>query len=451
MVLLLIGSSFIIPAYGDGLASETLPPTIIGNKNVTLSIGSAPFLIDNFHTGTQINFFLLDEDKQQPIPQVTLSISAFSNNLPLFGHIFRSDNGNFLINFIPESSGNVTIDETGGIFSGLIGQHSGNYDVKGPAFNSGGLYKFKIGILTMGSYNNQVSKTYNAAISIPETNQYQVYDNEYGNQNVTVIAYYDKISNFSYDKDKRTMSFVMPFDWSADNLKNVSVVHQEIKIPKSFGDLIVTKYDAYVNGVKLSDKAISIDDYSSDDRIIHIILYKQELSQVALKQHQSNSEMYYSLAPSNETNFPITQYTANAQYKINLSWNPPKILPGATTKFSFQVLDPYLENKTVGEIGYDFSVIEGKNGLMFHQSGKTNSESMNEINVNFPSNYTGPVTIAFENLNDNSFARSEFSGVVTSPSSVPEFSHYSLSLFLITIISFLITRSTLFKKNKYNI
>ena len=68
----------------------------------------------------------------------------------------------------------------------------------------------------------------------------------------------------------------MPFNWDPDNIKQVSVVHQELKIPRTFGNFIVTKYDAYINGVKLSDKAISIDDYSSDDeRIIHLILYKR--------------------------------------------------------------------------------------------------------------------------------------------------------------------------------
>jgi hypothetical protein len=38
-----------------------------------------------------------------------------------------------------------------------------------------------------------------------------------------------------------------------------------------------------------------------------------------------------------------------------------------------------------------------------------------------PARYTGPITIAFENLNGNSFADSEFPGVVSNPPVVPEF------------------------------
>ncbi|MGI0018248.1 MAG: hypothetical protein ACREA1_06025 [Nitrosotalea sp.] len=429
-------------AYGDGLASEILPPEMIGNKNVTLSINSSPFLIDNTHVGTQINFILQDAATQEPFQDVTLAVSAFKNDQALFGHVFMSDSGNFLFNVAPDNSTDkISINEEGGPFPGLLG-HGGSYQIKGPIFAAGGLYKFKINVLTIGSYDNQISKSYDAAISIPQTNDYNVNDNEDGKQTVTVVAYYDQIKNFQYNSGNRTMTFSMPFNWSPDNLKQVSVVHQELKIPRSFTNLIVTKYDAYVNGLKLDDKAVSIDDYSSDQyRIVHLILYKQEIDTIAAKKQDSKSEMDYSLSPSNETAFPIVQYTRNAQYKVSLSWDPPKILAGQTTKFSFQILDPYLVNKTVNSIDYDFSIIAGKNGLMFHKSGTTSSNGdPNTIDVNFPDNYTGPIAIGFENLNGNSFSDSEISGVVSKPHIVPEFPTGPL-IVIVAMFSVIITVS----------
>ena len=457
LILFLAGNFFVFtsfiatPAFGDGLASETLPPSVIGNRNVTLSINSSPFLIDNFHTGTQVNFALLDVNDQQPIPGVTLSIAAFKGDKALFGHIFKSDNGNFLISMIPEPLGNISIDETSGILSSVTGQHGGSYDVKGPIFNEGGLYRFKIEILTMGSYDNQVSKSYNAAISIPETKYYQARDSQYGNQNVTIIAFYEKIGNFQYNTDKKLMSFSMPFDWSNENIQQVSVVHQEIKVPKSFSDFIVTKYDAHVNGVKLNDKAISIDDYSSDERIVHLILYKQDLANVAKLQQNTKPEMDFTVSPSNETGFPIIQYTRNAQYKVGLSWDPPKIIPGATTKFSFQVLDPYLINKTVDSIDYDFSIIAGNAGSVFHTSGQTNNDGTpSTVSVLMPANYTGPITIAFENLNGNSFADSEFPGVVSNPPVVPEFP-FTPVLMLLSVFTFIVLLTRIIPRRNYRI
>jgi hypothetical protein len=274
----------------------------------------------------------------------------------------------------------------------------------------------------MGSYDNQISKSFNAAISIPETKDYTINDMDDGKQTVTIIAYYDQIGNFQYNSNKKEMSFSMPFNWSQDNLKQVSVVHQELKIPRTFSNFIVTKYDAHVNGVVLPDNAVSIDDYSSDEyRIVHLILYKKEVNDIATQQ-SSKPEMDFILSPSNQTAFPITQYTRNAQYKISLSWDPPKIISGQTTRFSFQILDPYLVNKTVSSINYDFSIIAGKNGLMFHKSGTTNNnDTPNTIDVNFPANYSGPITVGFENLNGNSFADSEISGIVSKPRIIPEF------------------------------
>ena len=424
----LLPSLVLMSAYGDGLASEILPPEMIGNKNVTLSINSSPFLIDNSHVGTQVNFVLQDASNQEPLPQVTLAISVFKNDQALFGHVFMSDNGNFLFDVTPDnSSGKISINEEGGLFPGLLG-HSGSYQIKGPVFASGGLYKFKINVLTMGSYNNQISKTYDAAISIPITNKYPIIDKDDGKQTITIVAYYDQIRNFQYDSDNKKMSFSMPFNWSQDNLKQVTVVHQELKIPRAFSSFIVTKYDAHVNGVALPDSAVSIDDYSSDtERIIHLILYKQVLNTIAAQQQNSKPEMNFTLSPSNETAFPIMQYTRNAQYKVSLRWDPPKIIAGHTTKFSFQILDPYLVNKTVDSIDYDFSIIEGRNGLLFHNSGTTNSDGTpNIIDVDFPVNYTGPITIGFENLNGNSFSDTEISGVVSQPHIVPEFPTGSL-------------------------
>src|SRR4029077_6478552 len=172
--------------------------------------------------------------------------------------------------------------------------------------------------------------------------------------------------------------------------------------------------------------AITIDDYSSDDRIIHLILYKQELSDLAIKQQSSKSEMDYSLSPSSETGFPIVQFTRNAQFKISLSWDPPKITAGSDTKFNFKILDPYLINQTVSDVGYDFSLIANHKPI-FQKSGVTSdSDAGNNITVPIPANATGPITIAFENIKGNSFAGAERSSVISNPIRAPEFPISSL-------------------------
>jgi hypothetical protein len=435
--------------YGDGLASETLPPSVIGNRNVTLSIGSTPFLINNNNTGTQLGFVLLDASTQQPIPDATLSISVFKGDNALFGHIFQSDGGNFVLSFYSQQSGNISIDEKGNPLVSFFGQHVGIYDIKGPVFNTGGLYHFKIEVITMGSYDNQISKSFNAAISIPEYDKYTIHDNKFGNQQIQVIAYYDQINNFNYNPTTRFINFTMPFNWSEDNINSLSILHQEVQVPRVFGDYIVTKYDTYVDNIKLPDKALTIDDYSSDaNRVLHIILYKQDVRNLLSELQNPIQQMTFSLRPSVENAFPVVQFTRNAQFKVALSWDPPKILDGSTTTFNFKVMDPYLMNKTVGDITYDFSVLEGKNGVIYHQVGKTsNSDSGNNIEVRFPTDYTGSITIAFENLKENSFADAEFTATVSNPESVPEFPFTVLIAFAAVIsLGIVLTRLAIFNR-----
>src|SRR5207245_8865673 len=126
--------------------------------------------------------------------------------------------------------------------------------------------------------------------------------------------------------------------------------------------------------------------------------------------------MDYSLLPSNETGFPMVQFTRNAQFKVSLSWDPPKITAGSNTSFFFKILDPYLINQTAGAVGYDFSIIANHKPI-FQKSGvTTDSDTDNTITVPIPANATGPITIAFENLKGNSFAGAEFTSVVSNPS-----------------------------------
>jgi hypothetical protein len=422
---------------------------LIGNTNVTLSISSAPFLIDNDHAGTQLNMILMDAATQQPIPDATLAISAFKGQDAVFGHIFKSDSGNFVLSFYPRQSGSISFDEQGGLLSGLVDQNSGNYNIKGPAFKSAGLYRFKIEVITMGAYNNQVSKSYTAGISIPEYDNLTINDPSYGTQHMQIIAYYDQLYNITYDPVKKFVNFTMPFDWSEQNISQITVIHQEIRIPRTFGSFVVTKYDVYVNNIKIPDNRISIDDYSmSAYRIVHLILYKPDVENLLSEQKDPGHEMSFAIKPSDTNTFPIVQFTRNAQYKIALRWNPSKILTGSATQFNFKILDPFTVNETVSPISYDFSVLEGKGGVIYHQVGKTTDSSHgNNINVIFPTNYTGPITIAFKNLNGSSFSSTEFPatvshGIITNQSAVPEFP-FTVFWILVTVFALSVSLSKL--------
>ena len=128
------------------------------------------------------------------------------------------------------------------------------------------------------------------------------------------------------------------------------------------------------------------------------------------------------------------QFTRNAQFKISLSWDPPKITAGADTKFNFKILDPYLINQTVSDVGYDFSLIANHKPIFQISGVASDSETGNSITVPIPVNATGPITIAFENIKGNSFAGVEMSSVISNPTRIPEFSFSSLIVLLMIFV-----------------
>jgi len=83
---------------------------------------------------------------------------------------------------------------------------------------------------------------------------------------MSVITYYELINDdFTYDQNKKMVGYSMPFDWSEKNILVTSVMHQEIIIPKTFGDLMVKSFSANVNGLQVPDSVITIDDFSAEN------------------------------------------------------------------------------------------------------------------------------------------------------------------------------------------
>lgn len=428
---------YFLSAYGDGLASETLPPVLVGNNQVILSISGSGASV-NLPNAEKVVTFQLSDSENKPIQDVTYAVVASKGGKLLFGHTFEENDGKLTMTLVQYQTNHTSFQEES---LSELENSTKIVNIVGPDL-SAGLYRFKIQILTAYSYSNNLENPikYDVQISIPEYDSYTIHDSTYGTQNLAIIGYYDIIKDFLYDDNKKSMNFTMLFNWSEDNINKVSVVHQEIRIPKSLANFIVTKYDAYVNGIKLADSSIAIDDYSTDDRIVHLILYKERVAELAALRQNPNQEMDFTLKPSNYTGFPLTVLSRTAQYKVNLSWDPPIIKPGSTTKFSFDVKDAYLiTNKTI-PVSYDFLILQN-NTEVFSHSGITGqgNHTGDTVDVPIPFDLNGTIRIKLDNLGENKYATAEFLAVV-----VPEFPATSIVLLVMLAIIVLFSKLRLY-------
>src|SRR5439155_3002948 len=109
--------------------------------------------------------------------------------------------------------------------------------VEGPIFLEGGLYHFKVRIVTLDEDtlvlpDNQQT-VYEDSLSIGDIENKTI---SIGDKQVPVdiISYYDKINDFEFDNKTMQMQFDMPFDWDINRLNKTNIfVHQEITIPTS--------------------------------------------------------------------------------------------------------------------------------------------------------------------------------------------------------------------------
>ena len=402
LVCLLLFSS-ISESYGHGLGYEIMPPEMLGSKLVSLEITSDTWP-DEYTK--EITFSLFETDTGVNVENVTYFIMLTKQNEVLFDTTGQRDDGTIMLKLHTTESDQITIEEAGSdLFGSLFDETLGKVvNVKGDAFSSGGLYNFKVIITTGDDYSNVLSPPldYDVGISFLDKTSYNINDINFGQQELGIITYYDLINDdFAYDPNKKAIVYSMPFDWSEENILVTSTMHQEIIIPKTFGDLMVESFSATVNGFQVSESVLTIDDFSPKNRLVHLVLNQNDLLKISNVIGGFPNKMDFSIMPSGD-NLPLTTMTENAQYKLNLSWEPQNIQSGSTAVFFFEVFDAFLIDRQVS-VNYDLSILDDDN-LIFQTSSVSNDSGHDIIEFDVPDDITGIITLQFENLNGSDLA-----------------------------------------------
>jgi len=409
ILFLIFSCGFLInfnDVYGHGVGSEIFPPVELDGKLVSVEVSSST-KDDVENDDQQISISLIDFDSKTTLRDVTFLIKSERGEQFLFEKEFKADNGFLVFNFISEDTNSIIVDEKDSgedFFSSLLGLESRLIDVKGPKLSEGGLYKLDISIITANGYSEklEIPLVFNAGISIAQTTTHNFVDPSFGQQNIQVVTYYDEISNFQYEPELKQISFSMPFEWTPSNIEQTSVVHQEIIIPKEFGALLLSGFSMSVNGIELSDDIVNVDDFFTEGRVVHFIIYQKELLNIFENSSNQNG-MNFVIKPDRDYTH-LSSVTENGQFRILASWEPEILESNSDAKIIFDVTDIFLKNKPVST-NYEFSITQDDK-LLFEQNG-VSTDSKTEHNVvdfTVPDNLSGIVNLNFNNLGGNEFA-----------------------------------------------
>ncbi|MDH3192281.1 MAG: peptidase [Nitrosopumilus sp.] len=377
-------------AFGHGLGGDQAEPLTFGDMKVTVRTELTPSditvgSIDDINM--KIRFF--DTITDETLDKVTYRIEVWQSGELLARNLFYDLDGVLNVKINPKTGcaeselwrctiygGSEHVTAPGALYV----QGEGRPTITGPLFVKGGLYNIRVDIEGATSPKTVLATllSYDTFVSIAQEQNFLIKTANAEEIPVVVKTYYDEVDNFKFDQTDNSISFNMPFDWSPEYVDLVQVVHEEVRVPKSFTPYAEGKqFKGYVNGVEIDQRALLNDPYSYEDtNIIHFLVTKTELQKINEKLGQDNfvnKQMDLKLVPLSEVSKSSTEFyledTTNYEQvptTVNISWDGNY---GAGDEIPFEVTFFDENRDLIKDIRYAISFIDENNQEVERFSG----------------------------------------------------------------------------------
>ena len=376
-------------AFGHGLGGDQAEPLSFGDMEVTVRTQLDPSDItvgEVDSANMQIRFFdtLTDEN----LDKVTYRIEVWQSGELLARNLFYDMDGRLDVKIKPDFGcneaslkdctiygGSEHVSAPGALFVQGAECTDDNLDIcarptiTGPIFVKGGLYQIRVDIEAATSPRTVLANllSYETFVSVAQEQDFVIQTANAEEIPVIVKTYYDDVENFAFDTSDNSINFDMPFDWSPDYVNLVEVVHEEVRVPKSFVPYAEGKqFKGYVNGVEIDQRALLNDPYSYDDtNVVHFLVTNNELTKINDSlgpNNYDNKIMNLKLVPLEEVSKSSTEFylvdTTNYEQvptTVNIAWDG-KYGANQEIPFEFTFFD---ENRQlIKDIRYAYVLID---------------------------------------------------------------------------------------------
>ncbi|QDI89048.1 peptidase [Candidatus Nitrosopumilus sp. SW] len=351
---------FTIPAlvpdvFGHGLGGDQAPALTFGDMEVTVrtQLDPSDITVGEIDTANmQIRFF--DTLTDTNLDKVTYRVEVWQSGELLARNLFYDLDGRLDVKIKPNPvcnelkpeectvyGGSEHVSAPGALFVQGTECNDDNLDIcarpsmTGPIFVKGGLYKIRVDIEAATSPRTVLANllSYETFVSVAQEQNFFIKTASAEEIPVVVKTYYDDVENFKFDQSDNSISFDMAFDWNPDYIDQVQVVHEEVRVPKTFAPYAEGKqFKGYVNGVEIDQRALLNDPYSYDDtNIVHFLITNQELQKINEtlgESNYNNPKMDLKLVPLSSVEKQSTEFylvdTTNYEpvpTTVNISWD----------------------------------------------------------------------------------------------------------------------------------
>lgn len=477
------------PAYGDGLAVEYLPPTAIDGRQLSLFVKMQPTTASSPSSSTiagsanrtdNISFEtrLFNSQNNETVANVTYYVIAKKVDVTehderlLIADMFQSPTGPLTVNILP-TKGFLEVNSTKAPYQDAwVTGRNGMINYKTPEIFDPGLYHFRVEILSIDKPSNVFREvdapTFNSWLSIPDST-IQTIQQDGKVYNITLISYYDKIKQFDFDTNTKTLSWSMPFDWNANRvMTNNTLVHEEIKIPKSFEDEVgADVFNGSVNNVPIGGRMFISDPYSSANEItFHIILNKNDIMNRAIATSATTtttSTMSFTLSPTSSVNkvssnnatttiSSAEMVTDTGKIKVAVQrMMPAQFNPNTASTIRLDFYDMKSATRISSDVLYQLKVFDIQDNITFYNSTLLDAKGGIDIQkIKFPANKNYRLEIEIKGLakNDGQLIDKSSNGISRGIVTVPEFPTKMFQSLAITISALLLGFTILFQRRR---
>jgi len=405
LIITIIGiftvSTILPDAFGHGLGGDQAPPISFGDMEVTVRVQLSPSDItvgEISSANMQVRFF--DTLTDLNLDQVTYRIEIWQSGELLARNLFYDVDGRLDVKIKPKFGcdeidlikcttygGSEHVSAPLALYVQGPACTDDNLDfcarptISGPIFVKGGLYNIKVDIEAATSPRTLLAKllTYETFVSVAQEQNFFIKIANAEEIPVIIKTYYDDVDNFKFDQSDNSISFDMPFNWNPDYVDLVQVVHEEVRIPKSFAPYAEGKqFKGYVNGIEIDQRALLNDPYSYEDtNIVHFLITKNELLKIndALgPDNYDNKKMDLKLVPLGEVSKSSTEFWLvddpinqnKVPTTVNISWDGSF---GAGDKIPFEITFFDENRDLIRDIRYAISFIDENDQELERLSG----------------------------------------------------------------------------------
>ena len=379
----------------DGIFEENLPPATVGDRVASLYTKiSPPILTSDSKQNAFFHLRLFDSKTGNNITNVNYFVTITKGDKLLLRELFYSKDGQLTLKFRP-SQGPVTVYGSTEPFLGGWTDETGQLTVAGPVLTQGGLYHFAIEIFGIDNVRNifkpENAPKFNSFLSIGDvftTNLTHGNDN----YNSTLISYYDKIRNFTFDPKNLRAEWTMPFNWNVSRIKaNNIFVHEEFRVPKSFNAFSnSTLFNATVNGQPVVGRSLAIDPFTYDKAlVIHFLLNKNDIIKLAENNQvvaDSNNSMKFTLRPvanqSQKTSADMVTDTGGIH--ASLLWNPNQPIIGKNN-LGINFSDALSGNRLNADVNYELLIRNSTGAVIVEKNNITAINGISNQTLSLPS------------------------------------------------------------------